>query len=190
MNRTAVLLALVTLALPGVVRAQAPPAPRIGVFDAGRVSGETALGKAITSRLNGIQEKKRGELQAKAKEIQGLQSQLETQALSLSPDRRGALEKDIQRKTLELNQAQEAARNELQIEYNEEQERFQQKILAAVEQLSREEKFSLILEKNVVAFFDPSIEVTTALIDRFDRLFPVPAAEAPKPEAPKPEGKK
>lgn len=185
MKRTAVLLVLVVLALPAVARAQAPPAAKIGVFDAGRVSGETALGKAITSRLNSIQEKKRAELQAKAKEIQNLQVQLEAQALSLSPDKRSLLEKDIQRKSLELNQAQEAARNELQIEYNEEQERFQQKILAAAEQLSREEKFSLILEKNVVAFFDPSIEVTTALIDRFDKLFPAPAAEEPKPEGKK-----
>ncbi len=182
MKRTAALLVLVHLAFPEISRAQALPAPRFGVFDAGRVSSETALGKAITSRLNSIQEKKRAELQAKGKEIQGLQGQLETQALSLSPDRRSGLEKDIQRKTLELNQAQEAARNELQIEYNEEQEKFQQRILAAIEQLSRDEKFSLILEKNVVAFFDPSLDVTTALVDRFDKMFPPPAAEAAKSE--------
>jgi len=185
MNRKTALLVLIALALPGVARPQAPPALKIGIFDAGRVSAETALGKAVTSRLNGIQERKRSEIQAKAKEIQTLQGQLEAQSLSLSPDRRGAMEKDIQRKSMELNQAQEAARNELQIEYNEEQEKFQQKILAAVEQLSRDEKFSLILEKNVVAFFDPSVDVTTALIDRFDKLFP-PAA----PEEAKPEGKK
>jgi len=182
MKRTAALLVLVTLALPGVSRAQAPPPPKIGVFDAGRVSAETALGKAITSRLNSFQDKKRATLQAKGKEIQSLQGQLEAQALSLSPDKRSALEKDIQRKTLELNQAQEAARSELQIEYNEEQEKFQQRILAAVEQLSRDEKFSIILEKSVVAFFDQTLDVTTALVDRFDKLFPPPAAEEAKPE--------
>ena len=184
MKRTALFLFLALLAYPGIVPAQAP-VQKIGVFDAGRLSAETSLGKVITSRLNDLQEKKKADLQAKGKEIQSLQNKLDAQALSLSPEKRSAIEKDIQKKSLELNQAQEAARNDLQLEYNEEQEKFQQKMVVAIEQFSRDERFSIILEKNVIAYADPSIDVTTALVDRFNKLFPPVAVEEAKPEGKK-----
>lgn len=180
MKRTSVLLCLALVSLFGSVRAQAPP--KIAVFDAARVSAETELGKAVNQRLSGLQEKKKSELSAKGKAVKDLQAQLEAQALSLSPEKRNALEKDIQKKSLELNQAQEAARSELQLEYTEEQEKFQQKLAAALEELSRDSSFSIILEKSSTAYADPSIDVTTALVDRFNRLFPAPTPEPAKAE--------
>ncbi len=185
MKRTAVLVSLALLASPGVARGQSP-AQKIGVFDASRLSGETELGKVVTARLTALQDKKKADLQAKGKAVQELQNQLDTKSLSLSPEKRTALEKDIQKKSLELSQAQEAARSELQLEYNEEQEKFQQKLLAAIEQFSRDEKFAIIFEKNSAAYVDPSLDVTTALVDRFNKMFPPP----PAPEEAKPEGKK
>lgn len=179
MKRTSVVLCLV-LAASGIARAQTL---KVGVFDAARLSAETELGKAVTARLNAMQEMKKSSLQAKGKEVQALQAQLDAQALSLSAEKRNALEKDIQKKSLELNQAQESARSELQMEYNDEQEKFQQKILVAIGAFSRDESFTIVLEKNAVAFADPSIDVTTALVDRFNRLFPPATSDAPKEES-------
>lgn len=179
MKRTAVLFPLVLLAFSRAPHAQAP---KIGVFDAARVSSETELGKAVTRRLNGLQEQKKNDIAARGKAVKDLQSQLETQGLSLSSEKRTALEKDIQRKSLELNQAQEAARSELQLEYTEEQEKFHQKLTVAIEELSRDASFTLILEKGSTAYADPAVDVTTTLVDKFNRLFPAPPSEPAKAE--------
>ena len=77
---------------------------RIGVFDAGRVSEETDEGRLVQARLEAFRSAKQAEITAKEQELTSLQSQLNTQALSLSPERRSDLEKQIQRKALEMNQ--------------------------------------------------------------------------------------
>jgi outer membrane protein len=100
-----------------------------------------------------------------------LQNQLNTQALSLSPDRRADLDKQIQRKVLELNQTREAATSEMQIEIGEAQGRFQEQLLAVIDDFGREEGFTLILEASLVAYADQSADVTTAIVDRFNQVF-------------------
>jgi outer membrane protein len=183
-----------TLAACGLAAlpAFAQGANKIAVFDAGRVSEETDEGKRIAGQLTSLQDKKRAELQEKQKKVADIQQQLQTQALSLSAERRQALEKEGQKLALELNQAQESARNELQIEVQEAQNRFQNQLLQVVEQFGRDEGFDLILEKSLVAYAASSVDVTTAIVDRFNKLIPAaaaapkPAATAPKPAPPAP----
>lgn len=177
------LAALAVAALP----AFAQGASKIAVFDAGRVSEETAEGKRIATQLTQLQDKKRAELQEKQKKVADIQQQLQAQALSLSAEKRSALEKEGQRLALDLNQAQESARNELQMEVQEAQNRFQGQLLQVVEQFGRDEGFDLILERSLVAYAATSIDVTTAVVDRFNKLVPAAApAAAPKAATPAP----
>src|SRR4029078_7207250 len=88
MKRFAVALVVAALA-GGIAFAQAPPAAtKLAIFDAGRISEETAAGKRIAGQRDALQEKKRGELSAKEKAVADLQQQLQTQALSLSGEKR------------------------------------------------------------------------------------------------------
>ncbi len=168
-------VALIAL-LPRPASAQA--APKIGVFDAQRVSEETSEGKRVQTQLTALQAKKRGELEAKQKELDALAQQLQAQGLSLSAEKRTEMDKDIQRKRLELQQAQEAAQNELQMELAEAQSKFQDQLLAVVEQFARSDGFSLIFEKSQVAFAAETVDVTSAIVDAFNRSAP-PAATQP-----------
>ena len=190
MKRFAVAFVVAGLA-GGLAFAQAPPAAtKLAIFDAGRISEETAEGKRVASQLNALQEKKRNELSAKEKAVQDLQQQLTAQALSLSAEKRSQMEKELQRAGLELNQAREAARSELQMEVQEAQNRFQEQLLSVVEQFGRDEGFDLILEKSLVAYANKSIDVTTAIVDRFNKMIPQagtpPAAPPAAPAAPAP----
>ena len=158
-------ISLIFAAASGV-RAETPL--RIGVFDPQRVSEETEEGKKVQADLTTLRDKKQAELSAKEKDLTDMQNRLTEQGLSLSPERRATLEKDIQRKILELNQAREAARNEMQFELGAAQSRFQDKLLAVVERFGRDEGFSLILDKTTVAYATAGIDVTTAIVDRFN----------------------
>jgi outer membrane protein len=178
-----VVLVAAAAALPAWGQAAAPD--KIGVFDAQRVSEETAEGKRVQARLTAFSDKKRAELAAKEKEAQDLQDKLNAQALSLSPEKRTSMEKDLQKKALELNQAREGAQREMQLEVAEAENGFREKLLAAVESFGREEGFAIVLERGAAIYVHPSHDVTTAIVDRFNRMFPV-QQEAP---AAKDEGK-
>ena len=166
-----VLLATVVVAVVVCMVSPAAAQQRIGVFDAGRVSEETDEGRLVQSRLEAFRSAKQAEITAKEQELAALQNQLNTQALSLSPERRADLDKQIQRKVLEMNQTREAATSEMQIEIGEAQGRFQEQLLAVIDDFGREEGFALILEASLVAYADQSTDVTTAIVDRFNEVF-------------------
>ena len=178
-----VILVAAVAVVPAWGQAAAPD--KIGVFDAQRVSEETTEGKRVQARLTAFSEKKRAELAAKEKDAQDLQDKLNAQALSLSPEKRTSMEKDLQKKALELNQAREGAQREMQLEVAEAENGFREKLLGAVESFGREEGFAIVLERGAAIYVHPSHDVTTAIVDRFNRMFPLPQ-EAP---AAKEEGK-
>jgi Skp family chaperone for outer membrane proteins len=170
---------LLTAVVVGVVLCMVTPAgaqQRIGIFDAARVSEETDEGRQVQARLEAFRTAKQAEITAKEQEVANLQNQLNTQALSLSPERQADLNKQIQRKLLELNQTREAATSEMQIEIGEAQARFQEQLLAVIDDFGREEGFAVILEASLVAYADQSTDVTTAIVDRFNEVFKVEPA--------------
>jgi outer membrane protein len=188
-----ILTAVATLLVAATVAAwaQSAPALKVGVFDANRVSEETDEGKRIAAKLSAFGEKKKAELAAKEKEITDLRAQLDSQNLSLSPEKTQQMQKDVQRKTLELQQAQEAARSEFQIEVSEAQNKFQEQLIRVINQFGRDEGFTLVLERTTggVAFASESVDITTAIVDKFNELVKAPADAAPaaaKPPAKKP----
>src|SRR5262245_819853 len=190
MNRKLTTLILSLVVATSLAHAQGA-GMKIGVFDANRVSEESDEGKRIASRLTAFGDKKKAEIAAKEKEIADLRQQLDSQTLSLSPEKQTQLQKDIQKKGLELQQAQEAARNEFQIEVSEAQNKFQEQLLRVINQFGRDEGFTIVLERATggVAFAAESIDVTTAIVDKFNQMVKAPAPEAAKPAAAKPPAK-
>jgi len=187
MKRILTVLTTILVAATAAAWAQSPGPLKVGVFDANRVSEETDEGKRIASRLSAFGDKKKAELAAKEKEIGELRAQLDSQNLSLSPEKTQQIQKDVQKKTLELQQAQEAARNEFQIEVSEAQNKFQEQLIRVINQFGRDEGFTLVIERSTggVAFASESIDVTTAIVDKFNELVKAPA-DAPPPAAAKP----
>ena len=172
-------------------RAQgAPAAPRVGVFDAQRLSEETAEGKRVQAELTALKDRKQGELAGKEKELNDLQAQLQAQSLSLSADRRDAMTKDIQKRMLDLKSARDAATNEFQLELQNAQGRFQEQLFRVVESFARTEGFSVIFERSQVAFAAESVDITTALVDAFNRSTQQAPAAAPADAKPAPAGGK
>jgi len=145
---------------------------RVGVFDPQRVSEETDLGKQLQGELGAFQTEKQNEIESKRQQIQTMQEQLRTQELSLSSATRTKMEKDIQRRVLFLEAAQETATREMQLELAAAKMLFEEKLLIAVQEFGKSEGFSLILDRSLVAWADQTVDVTSALIDVFNRMFP------------------
>jgi Skp family chaperone for outer membrane proteins len=171
MKLAAALIAVIAVFLIGsTAHAQQPL--KVGVFDSQRVTTETIEGQKIQSELSAVSEAKQQELAAMEREITDLQQRLEQQQMSLSVDRRTALEIDIQRRILALNNAKDLATRELQLEIAAAEARFNEKLRLVVAQFGKSEEFDLLLEYAVVAWSPPAQDVTTALIDVFNQMYP------------------
>ena len=145
---------------------------RVGVFDPQRVSEETDLGQQLQAELGAFQATKQKEIDDKRLQVEQMQDQLRTQELSLSSATRTKMEKDIQRRVLFLEAAQETATREMQLELAAAKMLFEEKLLIAVQEFGKSEQFSLILDRSLVAWADKTVDVTGALIDVFNRMFP------------------
>ncbi|MCP3978965.1 MAG: OmpH family outer membrane protein [bacterium] len=145
---------------------------RVGVFDPQRVSEETVGGKRAQQSLESLRDTKQQELTAMEQQVTELQGQLESQGLSLSASKRTELEMGIQRKVLELQTSKELATRELQLEIAAAEADFNEKLSLAVQQFGRSESFAVIFDANTVAWSAASVDVTTAIIDLFDKLHP------------------
>lgn len=152
--------------------AQAQSTLKVGVFDPGRVSEEAVRAKKIQAELAAIRDAKQAEINAQEQEIGNLQQQIRQQALSLSPDKLATLEISVQRKLLELNTAKDLATRQLQLEIAAAEATFNGQLQAVVAELGRTESFELILDTGSVAWAAAAVDVTTAVIDQFDRMFP------------------
>jgi Skp family chaperone for outer membrane proteins len=165
------------IALFAALLAQAQPAAaqasfKIGVFDPTRISTDTAAGQRVQGELTATRDRMQQEIATQEQEINQLQQQLSQQALSLSVDRRTTLEIDIQRKLLALNTAKDLATRELQLEVAAAESKFNEKLVAVVEQIGRDEGFLLLLDAAAVAWADASVDVTSLIVERFNQMFP------------------
>ena len=96
-------LATAAILILAAAPATAQSTVKIGVFDSQRVSEEADEGKRIQGELAAMGEAKQQQLAAMEQQLGDLQQRLSQQQLSLSAERRTALEMDIQRAALALN---------------------------------------------------------------------------------------
>ena len=169
MNRRTILYLTCVLLLLAVTPLAAQTA-KIGVFDSLRISEETTEGKNVQAALKQYLDRKQAEISGKEAALGDLQNQLNSQSLSLSAEKRSSLEREVQRKALELNSLREAAMREWQLERSEAGSRFEQQLLQVVEEFGKREGFALLLDRSQVAYAAEAVDVTTALVDLFNQL--------------------
>ncbi|GEM_PF-2758745 len=142
---------------------------KIGVFDAQRVSAETAAGAKIQARLSALQNTRRTEIEAMAKALQEKQDSFVATAASLSEEKRKVLGFEIQRAENELEARRKTVTQELTLEVEAAQAEWQQSMLAAVRRYGKENGYTMILPKEIVIYHDASVDVTDELIALVDQ---------------------
>lgn len=142
---------------------------KIGVFDAEKISEETAEGAKIKARLTKLQDDKRKQLEAAQAEVQALQQEYLATSTSLSDDKRKDMGLKIQRKQVELEGMQKSANQELQIEVESAQMNWQRQVIEVVRKFGKENGFTMILPVEVVPYHSTAIDITDQLIKAVDQ---------------------
>jgi len=174
------LLVLMTGTAP-VGAQQAEPA-RIGVFDPETVWKLTEVGKKYNADLSEARDKLQAEIDRKQAEIDASRDKLRQQQASLSDDKASQMQKDIQNRMIELNRLNDDATREMKSQLGEVQNRFQQMLVDTVEAFGKEKNFTLILNKGVIDYNAPQIDVTQSLIQKFNEMHKAPPSPVAKPQ--------
>jgi outer membrane protein len=166
-----------------------PAGAKYAFVNVQRIAAESAQGKALAARVQALNTQKVNELNDRNKALQTAQQKLESGASILSDAARAQLEKDIDRMQTELQRFSDDAQKEVQDLQTELQGEFQQKLGPVIQAVANEKKIEMLfsaLDAGLI-WADPSLDLTTDIIRRFDAAAPAPApaaAAAPRPAAP------
>ncbi len=172
------LVAVSLCALPAVARAQG--AAGIGVVDAGRVFQESDYGLSLLADLKDLREKKQVTGRSLQETAKSLQDRIEQGRLALSPDKIEELQKELEEKVIELQRFEDDAKREIDLASSQAMTSFNQQIMPVIDIVGREEGFTLIFNKYEAGllFADETVDITEAVITRFNEQHPAPTADA------------
>jgi Skp family chaperone for outer membrane proteins len=156
--------------------ARAQGVTKIGVFDSKVVFDQTAEGQRLQKHLNTKRDEYRASVNAKEEGLRALQQKMREGEFTLSAERKSLMQKDLQRKLVELDSVKQEANNNLRIELEDVQGQLDRKLLEVVQEVGSEGSFSLILERNTqVVYASDAVDISQLIVDRFNQKFPAPA---------------
>lgn len=180
--------AVLTLSLLGAPAARAQgEAMKIGVFDPEVLWKQTEVGKKYNQDLSAARDRLQSQIDKKQEDLEATKSKLRQQQQTLSDDKVNDMKKDILNKQTELDRLNEDATKEMKYQLGEVQSRFQEMLVKTLETYGKEKGYALILNRSVVDFSAPGVDISQDLIVKFNEMnkAPAPTAAAPpkKPEA-------
>jgi outer membrane protein len=177
-----VVLGLITL--PQALNAQS----RVVAVDFERAVVQSAEGKKASDRFNAALQAKQTDVEKRQKELDDLTKKLQNGARTLSDAVKADTQKDIDRKTLDLQRVNEDAQKELEVMRDELLRPIAQKATAILNAMAQQQGYTLVVDvsnpQNNVAFVNQKNDVTEVLIKAIDAETAKEAASAPAPTAP------
>jgi len=164
-----------------------------------RIAAESAAGKTLAGKVQALNQQKVNELNEKNKALQASQQKLDAGASVLSATAVAQLQKDIERQQIDIQRFTEDAQQDVTALQTQLQDEFQMRLSPIVQQVATERGLHLLFSvvDSGLVWADPSLDITTEVIQRFDAggapaaaapaprpVTPAAAAPAPKPAAP------
>jgi outer membrane protein len=152
-----------------------PPAPfpqdaKIAFIDINAIAANSAAGKEASKKLAALNDKKLAEVNDKNKQLQTLQTKLNTGGSVLSDTARTQLEKDIDKMQRDIQFTQQNAQAEMTDLQNELQGEFQKKLLPIIEEVAKEKNLHAVfsIADSGAAYVHPGLNISEEIIKRLD----------------------
>lgn len=171
---------------PAPAAAEAPlPYPegaKIAYIDIQAVASNSAEGKTATGKLQELEKKKIGEIQAKTKQLEDAKTKQQTSSTIINDAARLSLEKEIDKLTREVQFLQQEAQSERAALQNELQIEFQRKLNPVLEQIGKEKNLHMLvdIQNSGAVWVNTGLDLTQEVIKRLDANKPAPAVPAKK----------
>ena len=157
----------------------APPRPfpegsKVAYVVLQRVANESAEGKAATTRIQALQQKKAAELNDKQKQLQTAQQKLEKEASVLSSTAAGELQKQVERLQVEIQRFTQDAQQEVQELQQQLQQEFQVKLEPVLQEIGKEKGLHFIFNgpDAGLVWADAALDISSDVIKKLDAAKP------------------
>ena len=162
MRKSLVVMLALAAALP--VLAQT----KMGVVDSRKVIMTSARGKQVTSALEQFSNEKEKQVTALRQELENLQKDLNSPALSNETKEKKAIELDSKRKNLE--RTMQDARQEWERMQIKELGKIREEVMSIIEEDGKNNSFDMIfdLQNSGIAYMKPVMDVTDEIIKIYD----------------------
>jgi outer membrane protein len=161
------LVCLVSLSW-GTCGLAAQAALRIGVVDLQEILNKSQKGLVIKQKLDQERAARQRDLDAKQQEVMKLQADFEKQAPLLSDQAKREKSEAIQRKTRDAVRVAEDANRDMEKRLREAELDISREILTVVQEYGKDQGFTLILERGMLPYVAPAVDITGEIIKRYD----------------------
>jgi outer membrane protein len=158
----------------------------VAVVDFERAVVESVEGKKASDKFNVSLKAKQADVEKRQKDLEDNQKKLANGTITLSATAKADLQRDIDRRTLELQRINEDTQKELQALRDELLRPIAERATAALNAMAAAEGYTLVIDisnpENNVIWANPKNDITAELVKRLDAAAP---KEPVKTEAPK-----
>ena len=135
---------------------------KVGYVNTQRIFRDAPAAQKAAKKLEGEFSRRDQDLQKMAKQLQGLQENLEKNSVTMAESDRRNKEKEFGELSREFQRKQREFREDLNLRQNEENAAVIEKANKAIKQIAETEKYDLILQDAVVV--SPKIDITDRVI--------------------------
>lgn len=135
---------------------------KVGYVNTQRIFRDAPAAQKAAKKLEGEFAKRDQDLQRMAKQLQGLQENLEKNAVTMAEADRRAREKEFAELSREFQRRQREFREDLNLRQNEENAAVIEKANKAIKQIAESDKYDLILQD--VVWVSPRLDITDRVI--------------------------
>jgi Skp family chaperone for outer membrane proteins len=153
-----------------------PPAPKFqdglkyAYLNVQVIAANSAEGKALNAKVQGLQEQKAKELNEKNRQLQASQDKLEKGGSVMSDQARQQLQVDIERQQRDIQRFTEDAQQDLQTLTQQLQVEFERKLTPVVDAVAKQKGLHFIFSavESGLVWADPTMDLTGDVLQAFD----------------------
>ena len=135
---------------------------KVGYVNTQRIFRDAPAAQKAAKKLEGEFSKRDQDLQRMAKQLQGLQENLEKNGVTMAESERRLKEKELSELSRDFQRRQREFREDLNLRQNEENAAVIEKASRAIKQIAESEKYDLILQD--VVWVSPRLDITDRVI--------------------------
>ncbi|HPD60281.1 MAG TPA: OmpH family outer membrane protein [Thermodesulfobacteriota bacterium] len=163
-------LAFISLTSVGIAQQQVKSGTlKIGSVDIQKALNTCEAGKAAAAKLNKALEDAKKKYEAQGQALQKEQEALERQSSVLDEQVFKDKVRDFQSRARDWDRFRKDVETDIRQQHNEIVDKISKELIGITEQVGKEGGFTLVVERSLVPYIDPTLDITDEVIKRYDQ---------------------
>lgn len=155
---------------------------KVGSVDIQKALNTCEAGKAAAAKLNKALEDAKKKYEAQGQALQKEQEGLEKQSSVLDEQVFKDKVRDFQGKARDWDRFRKDVETDIKQQHNEIVDKISKELIGITEQVGKEGGYTLVLERSLVPYIDPTLDITDEVIKRYNQKSGAKTGPAPSPK--------